>query len=210
MIIYMATNKIDAMMYIGQTRNSLKKRISQHEYDSNRFTSRFNNAVKKYGIDIFDWIVLESCNNLKELDTREEHWITYYDAMNKGYNSNSGGHHPKEWLDSVKETRSKNVTGINNPMYRVPSPNTGVKFSEEHKQKISKAHLGKPKTYKNGNCKSVMLIESGEVFESLESVTKTYPHISGVSVGKCCRGVNKTAGGFTFKFYKPELGSDAS
>ncbi len=50
----------------------------------------------------------------------------------------SGYKHSEEF----KEKMSKRMSGKNNPMYGIPSPNTGKKFTEEHKKKMSENHKG--------------------------------------------------------------------
>ena len=48
-------------------------------------------AIQKYGINAFDYEVLEECS-LKELDEREKYWIQYFNTYKGfGYNCNEGG-----------------------------------------------------------------------------------------------------------------------
>ena len=48
-------------------------------------------AIQKYGIDAFDYEVLEECS-LEELDEREKYWIQYFNTYKGfGYNCNAGG-----------------------------------------------------------------------------------------------------------------------
>lgn len=56
-IIYKAENKITGKYYIGQTSNSLKKRINHHIYRANNSGYYFHNAIKKYSKEKFNGIM---------------------------------------------------------------------------------------------------------------------------------------------------------
>ena len=48
-------------------------------------------AIQKYGIDAFAYVVLEECS-LEELDEREKYWIQFFNTYKGfGYNCNAGG-----------------------------------------------------------------------------------------------------------------------
>jgi group I intron endonuclease len=96
MIIYSARNKLNGKIYIGQTIQSLKNRKKQHKSEANikrRLNNHFHNAIRKYGIEAFEWIVLKKCNNLGELNFWEKYYINQYKSNDKfsGYNSTDGG-----------------------------------------------------------------------------------------------------------------------
>lgn len=61
-------------------------------------------AIKKYGIENFDFSIIEECSP-DFLDERERYWISYYDSYNNGYNRTPGGsvlrnnEHPRAILD---------------------------------------------------------------------------------------------------------------
>jgi hypothetical protein len=66
-------------------------------------------AIKKYGIDNFERIILEKCFSKHELNEREKYWIKEKDTINKGYNLVEGGtggdtsqfidYSKKEWIE---------------------------------------------------------------------------------------------------------------
>lgn len=97
MIIYKATNKLNNKVYIGQTIRSLEYRKNQHLRDSQKEERRknkpFHNAIAKYGIETFEFEVIDTATTQDELDKKEIYWIAYYDSTNrdKGYNRDSGG-----------------------------------------------------------------------------------------------------------------------
>lgn len=91
--IYMITNKINNKKYIGQSvRIEIRWREHKNSYLKNDTNSHLYNAMKKYGIENFDFNILEECEK-KELNKKEKYWIDYYQTMDrsKGYNATSGG-----------------------------------------------------------------------------------------------------------------------
>ena len=74
----------------------------------------------------------------------------------------------------------------------------GKKLSEETKKKISETLKGK----KPANCKKVLCVETGEIFDSTcEAYRKT--GISNISAA--CNGKLKTAGGYHWGYIQPEI-----
>lgn len=99
MIIYCATNKINNKKYIGQTINTLEERIRGHLTFAklNKEGCRlFWRAIRKYGEEAFEWIILFEAKNTDELNYMESYYIEKYDTTNpnKGYNLKGGGHNP--------------------------------------------------------------------------------------------------------------------
>lgn len=138
----------------------------------------FKNAIEKYGIENFDYEILE--DNIPEnlLDGREQYWIAYFhtyigDPFCKGYNMTLGG-----------------------------STNRGRRCSNETKEKISKANKGhdvsknvrdrmkefnktrkglKPQNFDlalkaahDATSKRIIEIETGKVFQSKASCAAFY------------------------------------
>ncbi len=114
--IYAHINKINGKIYIGQTCRDVNRRWANGlGYKGN---NHFNNAIKKYGWDNFEHIVLFDDLSQEMANIIEEYLIKKYDTTNKkhGYNMRSGG---------------SNLCGSDNPNY-------GRKHSEESKEIISK------------------------------------------------------------------------
>ena len=92
--IYKITNKINYKVYIGQSIN-IEERWKQHKiYYSNKnlkeYNTKFYKAIRKYGIENFDFEVIEECP-IELLNEREKYWIYIFDSFNLGYNSTIGG-----------------------------------------------------------------------------------------------------------------------
>jgi hypothetical protein len=95
-VIYKITNLINGKLYIGQTRNELKKRWLVHKtyaknckkYSKNR-NSYLYNSIQKYGIDNFKIELLDdTAKNAEELSILEIFYINLFKTYNpkNGYN----------------------------------------------------------------------------------------------------------------------------
>jgi group I intron endonuclease len=92
--IYLLTNKINAKIYIGQTWLLLKRRMGKTGENYNNSPYLYN-AIKKYGVDQFEYEVLETCTDQDAADILEDKYINLYDSRNLaiGYNLKGGGSH---------------------------------------------------------------------------------------------------------------------
>lgn len=92
--IYKFENLVNHKCYIGQSRD-IKSRHKKHlQVMKNENDKNYNNhlyrSLRKYGIDNFNFEVIEECS-IEELNKREEYWILTYDSFFNGYNSTFGG-----------------------------------------------------------------------------------------------------------------------
>ena len=104
--IYKATNKVNGKAYVGQT-NNWRSRIWQHMRCYEKEDCLFHDAIKEYGIDNFEWELLETCNNRKQALELEKHYIELYDTYRNGYNENKGGVEPRKLNRKKKLKRQK-------------------------------------------------------------------------------------------------------
>jgi hypothetical protein len=85
MYIYKIINKTNGNWYIGKHNGS----------DPNYMGSGkiLKQAYKKYGVDNFEKVILETCTTESELNLREQHWITITNATTDpaSYNLADGG-----------------------------------------------------------------------------------------------------------------------
>ena len=79
MIIYAAKNKKNNKMYIGQTTVSLEQRIKGHIVKEPK--SLFHKAIKKNGIDGFDWFIICECLSKEEMDEKEKYYIKKFNHV---------------------------------------------------------------------------------------------------------------------------------
>lgn len=134
MIVYEIKNKINGKSYIGQhCSNELG-----HYWGSGLLIKK---AIKRYGKENFERIILEKCNNKDQLNKQEIYWIKEKNTRINGYNLNNGGtggdnsefiNYSKEWRkkqskkikqywekmsDVERKRRSEKVKGENNGMF---------------------------------------------------------------------------------------------
>lgn len=101
--IYRFKNLINGKIYIGQTTVPVRKRLIQHMTFSRPWTkchkTYFHNAIYKYGLNNFDFSVIEICKSQEELDIREKYWINHYKSNDKqfGYNYDKHGNFIAVW-----------------------------------------------------------------------------------------------------------------
>ena len=108
-IIYCYTNKINGLKYIGQTTNEQGRRYSflnpnsryctsYKQFKNGGTLSKFDQARKDYGLEAFDYEILETFENedseylVDQLNALETYYINKYDSMNNGYNMTEGGY----------------------------------------------------------------------------------------------------------------------
>lgn len=98
--IYCFINKITGKRYIGQT-NNIEKRKRGHKSESfnpkaNGYNLPFHCAIRKYGWENFDFVILEEIDDSfgrEYLNEREIYFISYYQSLinQNGYNYTEGG-----------------------------------------------------------------------------------------------------------------------
>ena len=87
--IYLVKNKINGKVYIGSTNVSFLRRFYSHFVDKS-FSMPIKRAFIKYGIENFEYSILEFTDNLSknEIEQKELYWITKYNSTDRkiGYN----------------------------------------------------------------------------------------------------------------------------
>ncbi len=116
--IYLAVNKINGKKYVGKTARAFDVRHREHIYDArNKFKRAFSRAIRKYGIEAFEFTVLEECERAA-IDERERHWIKHHECRSpKGYNLTDGGDGTLGTSRPDVTARLKAMTGEKNHMH---------------------------------------------------------------------------------------------
>lgn len=125
-------------IYIGQTCQIPERRwMNGLGYKAHPY---FFNAIRKYGWDNFEHVIIADDLTKKEADWLEKYLIAYYETMNplKGYNLTKGGEGSLGRVAS-EETRRK-ISEANKGKH---THQLGKKHSDEAKQKMSIAQRGK-------------------------------------------------------------------
>lgn len=144
--IYSYVNKNNGKRYIGQSIN-INRRKYMHEYNathetSTEYNSQFHKALRKYGIENFDFEILEECSKEK-LNEREKYWIKYYNTFKNGYNATPGGEYG---VSQKHEKNGRALLTLEDVVYIRNQFNNHVPFRyvyDEYKDKISKRGLQK-------------------------------------------------------------------
>lgn len=111
--IYKVTNIVNGKQYVGK-----RSRDYRNDYDYIGSGTILLRARSKYGRENFVKEIIEECDTLEELNSREEYWIDFYNA--------------------VEDPNFYNLTPKANGSAK------GSKRSEETKKKISESLTGKP------------------------------------------------------------------
>jgi len=213
--IYKITNNINGKVYIGQSVN-IKSRWKEHVNALKRGDSGctlLQYAWNKYNEDNFSFEVLQLCSE-DMLDEIERKYILLYDAVNNGYNIESGGNKNKHLADKTKQKLSKLAKErlsdpTKNPMYdkhhtdetkaKISASKKGKLVSEETKKKLSEIRVGHPGY--NKNLTPVYCVELDKIFSCASEAAKILG-IDGTNILPCCRHDygRKTCGGYHWEF----------
>lgn len=208
-IIYKATNVATGEVYIGATTIKLEERIHDHFNKSiKNYGHKFHNAIREYGFDNFKWEQIDAVQDTNELALKESYYISKFDSINNGYNSNRGG-------GFKKIIYQYNLTGELESTFQ--SLEEASKSSSISEESISHACVGDRKTSKgfywsytstfdlkeDDRKKNVIQYDlEGEkihVYNSIAEASRT-TEINKSSIAKCCRGERNKAGNFIWKF----------
>lgn len=140
------------MIYIGQTVKALNRRIQQHTNDAKRYDYFFHRALRKYGLNNFDWLVIKECENIQELNIWEKYYILFFNTKKPhGYNLTDGGQngapfkghkHSDETKNRIKK-RIREIYSTPEVREKISSTLKGRKFSASRNLKIGNFRRGK-------------------------------------------------------------------
>lgn len=125
--VYIHTNKVNGKRYIGITSN--KPNARWNNGNGYKHNPHFTNAIKKYGWDNFSHEILASGLDEESAKEMEKTLIKQYNSTNPlfGYNQSSGGE-PMSGVKHSEQTKQK-----------MSESAKGRKASEETRRKISEA-----------------------------------------------------------------------
>lgn len=195
-IIYKATNVINDQVYIGATTQKLEKRKKDHFNKADKiYNHDFQRAILEYGKENFDWEQIDTAEDSNELALKETYYISKFDSINKGYNSNRGG-------GFKKIIYQYNLSGELETTFQ--SLKEASKSSSVSEESISHACIGDRKT-SNGfywtytstfDLEEDFRKKSVNQFDLESNLLNTYESISEASkvlginkssIAKCCR-----------------------
>lgn len=194
------------IFYVGATYRTLRERFGEHCKPSHN-TNVYQHIVQigKNNVTICE---IEECDCYDDLYDREYFWTVYYNKFFNLINLDIGKYHGKTFFQKM--------SGKNSPRYgkchteetkshpRSEEANkklaftlTGKKHNAEWCQHI-KEGLNKlySSGYINANAKKVILVNTGEIFDSIKFAEAKYSkfgaHASHIIA--CCKGKRKSSG----------------
>lgn len=202
-ILYAHINKISGKKYVGIT----SQKPDDRWRNGNGYigSPRFYNAILKYGWKQFDHIILQTGMSYKEACIAEQKTISEEKLTDPqyGYNLDSGGCGGRIMSEESRLKISANhadFSGRNHPLY-------GKKLSETTKQKIHEKAVGRQQSKEqkfqhskammgcnNPRAKPVLCVNTGVTFPTARDAAKWLNQYDGSYIGKCCKGIVKSAG----------------
>ncbi len=196
--VYVHINKVNHKRYVGITSHvdANQRWLNGRGYMYNK---HFNNAIKKYGWDGFEHIILYEGLSEQQAKGKEKELIAEWGTYNRdyGYNLTMGGDgsvgfHPTEET-RAKLSRARRKENLSKEtLARRSAGLRGRKFSDEHKRKIG---IGNSKAIHMLDCNGTILQKFSSAREVEEQLKISHSHIS-----QCCHGHRMTAGGYRWQF----------
>lgn len=163
-IVYLATNRINGKRYVGATSKGVVKRRREHISEAlrgGRNCRLFHAAIRKYGPDAFEWMVISSAATFPGALDEEVRLIA---EIKPEYNLTVGGQGSKgriatqEQRDHQSRVRMgkklgpehgrKTALGMIGKKHtperraKISAARKGARFSDEHRRHLSLSHTG--------------------------------------------------------------------
>lgn len=193
--VYAIENIVNNKFYIGITDN-IKDRMVSHFNNARNNNGILKKAIRKYGKECFQHVVLESWENRNDAENAEQFWINFLGTkVPYGYNISSGGKGSASgviYSSKQKQKKSDRMKRffIENPDAKARCASysmLGRKHSEESKKKISINRSGNP-----SRLGAVLSVETKrKISQSLIGKRKGIPfteeHKKALSIAACRR-----------------------
>ena len=210
-------------VYIGITARPVSRRW--HGGSAYRNNAHFFAAIKKYGWEYFKHDILATGLTGEAACKMEVELIAEYDSTNpaKGYNHSPGGDKTTLGYKHSAESRRRIGEALKGKRKGIPHTEehrehirqalTGRKHSDVTREKLRKA-LGDrfnteearkkqrentPKGDKHPRATAVLCLDTGEMFPYIQAAADA-KGLSRCNISACCRGLQKTAGGFRWAY----------
>lgn len=153
-LIYCATNTVNGKRYVGYTSDFSTRRYKHEWLAANNPRTHFHKAIRKYGIQAFEWeILFESNDQQLTLLTKEEEYIRQKNSHARdghGYNYSYGGNGSGFYITAEhrqKITDTRRRRGINPVTCGMTEAarirNTGKQQTKTHKTNKAKSRMRK-------------------------------------------------------------------
>lgn len=145
--IYIHKHKVNGKVYVGMSNNVARRwKFNGLEYkpsEKEKQNRPFWNAIKKYGFDAFEHIIIETGLTFEEAIEKEKHYIQLYNAIDKkfGYNVSPGGNGGRIYLEHPRGFKGKSQS----------------EFQKQNQKLVWERSLkGKSTNWKNGYPKGML------------------------------------------------------
>jgi len=214
--VYMHRNKTNGKVYIGMTGN-IQRRWHNNGAEYIQRGHLFGHALKKYGWDGFDHIILCDGLDIESAHRLETEYIaiyksnaTRYNNPTYGYNLTDGGehicghircgtlnpfygkHHSEATKRLLSDANKGRYLGAQSVMY-------GTHKTAEQKQMISDSLKQWYRDNDSPHNIPVLCVTDGNSFKSVKDASQFYD-IGKSDISACCLGKRKTAKGLVFTY----------
>lgn len=209
-LIYKIENSINNKIYIGKTTRSFNERKREHCKDYKTKDTLLYRAMRKYGLENFQFEIIEDNIPNEEISAKEKEYIKKYNSYYEGYNMTFGGEGEskvdfsiieKLFLEGNNCTEIEKITGHTRKTISNLLKNNGYM--------IFNNHTGLNKDNKNGT--EVKVIFEEKVYNSISELAlflknnfddfkdkKKSTIIQGIS--RCLKSNNKYCGYYFYLF----------
>lgn len=210
-LIYKAVNTFNEKVYIGATTRTLEERVADHLQKANTNSGHyFQEAIGTYGPEAFTWEQIDTASNIDELAAKEIKYISDYNSIDAGYNSDKGGGFRKtvyqynldgslmnSFMDLTSAANAINATkkAISKACWSVNHTLGSYLWSYDYKEPFVVVPDKRKKQVIQYNLK---FEEIARYISASEASRKT--GISKSCITKCCRGERNQSGGFLWKY----------
>ena len=229
-VVYLMTNKLNLMRYVGKTTKKLRKRLYEHKCIKGNQNTYIGRAIAFYGWENFSVEILEECTDNNQLSEREIYWIKFLDTKRpNGYNLTDSGEGTlgREYSD---ETRTKISESVPKRPVRCIDTNeifSSIQNAANHfnisctkiwrvcneltirGNNLKFEYLDNPLSDEarlreaKENRKKVICIETGTIYSSIKDAA-IQTGIDRRYISRVCNGTRKIGGGYRWKFLDEE------
>ena len=214
-IVYKHTNKIDGKVYIGTTSQKPCRRWKRgqgYKPKTAGTTSYIYDAILKYGWDNFSHDILFTGLTKEEAAQKEIELIAEYKSNQREYGHNidkggfSAGRMSKETIQKLKNVHKDKEANAER-YHKISESRKGMKFSDEHRQHMSQANMGKRVGKDNPTARAVNQYSLNMEYIKMWDCLADAERQLGVCKANICRAIknDKTAGGFRWKYVKDKI-----
>lgn len=165
-LIYMAVNTANNKAYIGKTVESLPIRKRKHKNSANKGSkSLFHKAIRKYGLEVFEWFVIETVLD-NEVNDAERFWIAYFKSIGATlYNLTIGGEGTVGYKHTVEAKEMCRLAAIKQKDEQTRLRQSALAKKQHANGHTEVLHAGRDRYLRNQKRVDVTLISpSGERF----------------------------------------------